>query len=113
MRSFDPQTRIITPEYMNSPEKASHGRKGVPTNPSGTRAHLTKRPVTPPEPYPGSPTNRHSLVPNEYGIEGDTDISRSNSPQSMTAMLVANSSYKRPPSPPNPVPNPAERIAHG
>ena len=113
MRPFDPQMRIITPEYVNSPDKLSHGRKSGAANPSGNRAHLTKRPVTPPEPYPGSPVARGGLVANEYGNEGDTDISRSNSPPSMTAMLVANSNYKRPPSPPHPAPVPSERVGQG
>ena len=111
MRSFDQQTRVITPEYANSPDKQTRGRK-LTSFKHGDRAQLTKRPITPPEPYPGSPNARHSLVANEYGNEGETDMSRSNSPPGMTAMLVANSSYRRPPSPPNPAPILSDRIAH-
>ena len=107
MRSFDQQTSVNTPEYANSPDKSSHGRKSASSR-HGDRTHSSKRPITPPEPYPGSPSTRKSLVANEYGNEGETDLSRSNSPPSMTAMLVANSSYRRPPSPPVP----SDRIAH-
>ena len=111
MRTFDPHTRIITPEYANSPDKLTHGRRTVSSSSATNRSNLSKRPVTPPDPYPGSPLPRNSLVPNEYGNDGDTDISRSNSPPSMTAMLVANSNYKRPPSPPTP--NSSDRMGSG
>ena len=113
MRSFDPQTRIITPEYANSPDKPIYGRNSTSTNQSDNRTHVSKRPVTPPEPYPGSPVIRNSLVSNEYGNDGGMDISRSNSPPSMTAMLVANTNYKRPPSPPIPASISSERVGQG
>ena len=117
MRNFGPNTRIITPEY-NSPDKPIHLRKSDSANTGSNRTNLTKRPITPPEPYPGSPISRHrhgagSLVANEYGNAGDTDLSRSNSPPSMTAMLVANSNYRRPPSPPHPHPTTSDRGAQG
>ena len=107
MRSFNQQTRVVTPEYANSPDKSSHGRKST-SNKHSDRSQLSKRPITPPEPYPGSPNARQSLVAHEYANEDETDPSRSNSPPSMTAMLVANSSYRRPPSPPVP----SDRITH-
>ena len=110
MRTLDPQMRIITPEYISSPDKLSHGRQTGVTNSSGIRTHLTKRPVTPPEPYPGSPVTGIGLVKSEYGNGEDTDVSRSNSPPSMTAVLVASSNYKRPPSPPHPLDRVGQRF---